>query len=254
MYNLVNLEGRSILIAGASSGIGKATALLVSKLGAKAILVARREEKLKEVVSLMNGDRHSYYVADLSEIEQIERLVVKIIDEQGPLDGMVFSAGIGRSQPIKFFSPEKVSSYFHINYFAFYETVRQIIKKRRYNEGMRIVGISSVAAYMGDKGQTVYAATKGAMNSSIRCMAHELAEKGICVNAVAPGMVATEMYEGFLNKYGGEESESNKRLLASQYLGIIQPDDIAKAIAFLLSDASKYITGITLPVSAGIYV
>lgn len=251
MINLIDLTDKKIVVTGASSGIGKQTAITLSQIGAKLILVARREEKLQEVIQQLEGDGHSYYCADLSVVNDIEDLVKRIVAEQGKLDGMVYCAGITMNVPLAQLKPEKLQTLFDINFFAFTEFVRQVTKKNRFNEGMRIVGISSTASFIGNKAHEAYSASKAAMNGIIRCMAKELADKGICINAIAPGMVATEMYEEYLLSNGGEESEANQRLRKRQYLGIGKTTDIANAIAFMLSSASRFISGITLPVDGG---
>ena len=116
---------------------------------------------------------------------------------------------------------------------------------------LRHVGISSCASLRGDKSKTAYSASKAAMDSAIRCIAKEMADRGICINSVAPSMTATELYGHYLEKYG-EDSETNQDLLKRQYLGIAETTDIANAVAFLISPAAKYITGITLPVDGGL--
>lgn len=251
MYQLVDLSGRSIVVTGASSGIGRQTAITLSRLGARLILIARRKEKLEEVIAELEGTGHVYYPADLSVVEDIKALFQQICQEQGACDGMVYSAGVGTSIPVMQLVPEKLQRILDINFNAFVECVRQICKKGRFNKGMRIVGVSSIASLCGDKTHTGYAASKAAMDAAVRCIAQEVAPKEICINTVAPAMTATEMYEGFKTNYGGEDSESNQYLLRRQYLGIAQPEDIANAIAFLISPAARFITGITLPVDGG---
>ena len=251
MYPLIDLTDRRILVAGASSGIDRQTAVTLSRLGAKIILVARREDKLQEVLGDLENDGHSCYCADLSRLEAIGDLFKRVASEQGRLDGMVYTAGIRKNIPLSMFSPEKVNDVFTINYFAFFECVRQACKRGRYQEEMRIVGISSIAAFVGNKAQEVYAGSKAAMNASMRCIAHEVAEKGICLNTVAPGMIGTEMYEDYLADYGGEDGEANQNLKRRQYLGIGKTEDVVNAIAFLISPAARFITGVTLPVDGG---
>ena len=202
--NFIDFTGRKILVTGASSGIGKQTALTLGKLGADVILVARREEKLKEVLNELDGNNNACYAADLSETDRIEMLFKQIAEEQGRLDGMVYAAGIAMSLPLKLFKPEKIREVFNINYFGFIEAVRQICKKGRYNEGMRIVGVSSVASLQGDKAHLAYSGSKAAMDASVRCIAKEVADKGICINTVAPAMTETQMYHEFIIKNGAD--------------------------------------------------
>lgn len=249
--NLIDLSGRSIIVAGASSGIGKKTAVVLSQLGAKVILIARREEKLRETLAELTGEGHAFYTADLSDANAIEGLVKQIVAEQGKTDGLVYAAGVNTSMPLNAFKPEKVMDVFGINYFSFIEFVRQICRRGRYNEGMRIVGVSSAASIRGDKSHLAYSGSKAAMNASVRCMAKELADKGICINTVAPAMTRTEMYDQYVAEYGAD-SGSNDDLLKRQYLGLAETEDVANVIAFLLSPAARFLTGLTLPVDGGL--
>ena len=251
MKNIVDLSNKRILVVGSSSGIGKQTAITLSRVGAKISLVARNEEKLKAALTDLEGGGHDYFVADISEISSIEALIKEIIAKNGPLDGLVYSAGVGTALPLMQSKPEKVQEAFNVNFFGFFEAVRQVARKGRFNPGMRVVGVSSCASLRGDKSKAIYSSSKAAMDSAVRCMAKELAEKGICINTVAPSMTATELYNRYIEKYG-EDSETNKELLTRQYLGIAQPQDIANAIAFLISPAARFITGITLPVDGGL--
>ncbi len=251
MKNLIDLYDKRIVIAGASSGIGRKTALVLSQLGAKTILLARREDMLKETLEELNGNGHKYYISDLSNLESIEGLVKSIVHEQGKIDGLVYAAGVNSAMPLNAFKPENVQRIFKINYFAFIEIVRQICRRGHFNEGMRIVGISSVASIRGDKSHLAYSGSKAAMNASIRCIAKEVADKGIYINAIAPAMTRTEMYSEYINKYG-ENSGSNEDLLKRQYLGLAETEDIANVIAFLLSPSARFMTGLTIPVDGGL--
>ena len=250
MKNLINLTDKHILIIGASSGIGAQTALTLSSVGAKVSIVARTEEKLREVAGGLEGTGHNYFVFDISELSQIESLLKQVAEKGGPLDGMVYSAGILLSMPLQLAKPEKLKQLFDVNYFGFMESVRQATKKGRYNPGMRIVGVSAVSSMIGKKSQSGYSATKAAMDASVRCIARELAKKGIYINTVAPGFTKTGMISDYMEKVGSD-SESVKETLARQYLGIIRPGAVAETIAFLLSPAAEYITGVTLPVDGG---
>jgi len=248
---LIDLTGKRILVVGASSGIGKQTAITLSRVGAKLSLVARNEEKLQKTMENLAGEGHDYYLADVSNVGTIEALLKNVVDRVGPLDGLVYTAGVGTALPLMQSKPEKVQDAFNVNFFGFFETVRQATRKGRFNFGMRIVGVSSCASLRGDKSKAIYSASKAAMDSAVRCMAKELAEKEICINTVAPSMTATELYNRYVEKYG-EDSETNRELLTRQYLGIAQPQDIANAIAFLISPAARFITGITMPVDGGL--
>lgn len=251
MYNLIDLTDRRILVVGASSGIGKKTAITLSNLGAKLILAAIDEEGVKQALSELSGEGHAAYYADVSKLDDIGGFIKKIVDEHGALDGLVYSAGLGTAIPLALSKPEKVQATFDVNFFGFFEMVRQICKKGRYNSGMRIVGVSSCASLRGDKSKAIYSSTKSAMDSAVRCIAKEVADKGICINTVAPSMTATELYQKFVEKYG-EDSNTNKELTSRQYLGIAETQDIANAIAFLISPAARFITGITMPVDGGL--
>ena len=251
MNPLIDLTGKRILVVGASSGIGKQTAITLSQVGAKLTLVARNEDKLQSVLKELEGTEHDYYTADVSDVQGIGPLIKTIVEEDGPLDGLVYSAGVGTALPLLQSKPEKVLDTFNVNFFGFFEVVRQVSRKGRFNPGMRIVGVSSCASLRGDKSKAIYSSSKAAMDSAVRCMAKELAEKDICINTVAPSMTATELYRRYVEKYG-EDSETNRELNSRQYLGIAQPEDIANAIAFLISPAARFITGITMPVDGGL--
>lgn len=251
MKSLVDLSDKRILVVGASSGIGRQTAISLSQVGAKLSLVARNEERLQSTIEALEGGDHDYFTADVSELNGIEGLIKRIVAKNGRLDGLVFSVGIGMSMPLSMFKPEKLQSLFTVNFFSFIEMVRQVTKRTMYNEGMRIVGVSSIASLKGDKTHLGYSATKAAMDAAVRCIAKEVADKGICINTVAPGMTATEMYEKYSDRVGSD-SDSFKELMSRQYLGVGQPTDIANAIVFLMSPAARFITGITMPVDGGL--
>ncbi len=247
---MINLSGKNILVVGASSGIGEETAWVLARQGANVILLARREERLADICSRI-GEKASYYLCDVSDIDSIAAVVKTVVDEKGKLDGMAYIAGISDGDvPVKYLTYERQLNTFKTNYFAFVEFVRQVTKRGVYNEGMRIVAVSSIASLRGEKAHVAYSASKSAMDSAIRCIAKELGSKGICINSVAPAMVNTEMYQHFLDVQG-EESEANLRAVGRQYLGLAETSDVANAIAFLISPDARFITGITLPVDGG---
>lgn len=249
MINPMNLSGKTILITGASSGIGKATAILISKLGARVVMVARNEDKLKQVMDLMKGQGHTYYTCDLKEIDGIELFIKKIIDENGKLSGFVHCAGISVMRPLSMTNFEFLHDIMLINFYSFIEVSRCISKKGFFDEGMSIVGMSSIASTCGDKSQVGYSSSKAALDASIRVMAKELAVKEIRINSIQAGLIKTEMFNGFLKNLGIDENDSR---FDNYYLGLGVPNDVANSIAFLLSDSSRIITGTSIVVDSGL--
>ncbi|MCI9538614.1 MAG: SDR family oxidoreductase [Eubacterium sp.] len=250
MHNLVDLKGKRILVTGASSGIGKEIAVLLDRLEAETILVARREENLQEIVTGLQVEKSCYYTADLSELNKIEGLIKQIVAERGPLDGFVHSAGIASSRPLKTIKPDILDQVMKINFYSFVELCRCITARKRFSEtGCNIVGISSTGSILGNSSKTAYCASKAAMDAAVRCMAKELANKHIRVNTVAPSFIETDIYDSFLEK--GEGSKDVELTMARQYLGLGQPSDVANLTAFLLSEASRFITGSTIGVDGG---
>ncbi len=248
MKNVMDFSGKTIVLAGAG-GIGAATAELLASLGARMILLDVVEEKLKEVLASLSGDGHAYYVCDFSAVESIEPLLTQMIQAQGPVDGYVHTTGIGAVRPLKMSKYDFMLRVMNINFFSFVEVVRCLTKKGAYNPGMNIVGISAVGAFIGNSTKTAYCASKSAMNSAVRCLAKELAPKGIRLNTVAPGATDTPMAKEAADYRDGTDEQKINAM--RQYLGTCQPQDIADAIAFLLSDMSRMITGTCLPVDGG---
>jgi len=248
MKNVIDFTDKTIILAGAG-GIGTAIAELLASLGARMILLDVVEDKLKEVVSSLPGDGHAFYVCDFSAVESIEPLIAHVIQERGAVDGYVHTTGIGAVRPLKMSKYDYMLKVMNINFFSFVEVVRCLTKKGSYNQGMNIVGISAVGAYLGNSTKTAYCASKSAMNSAVRCLAKELAPKGIRLNTVAPGATDTPMAREAADYRDGTDEQRVNAL--RQYLGTCQPSDIADGVAFLLSNMSRMITGTCLPVDGG---
>lgn len=246
--NLIDLSDKRIVITGASSGIGRAVAILVSQLGGHGVLIARRGDELRKTSELMEGN-HARYIFDLQCIDQIGDLVSRFVDEQGPVDGFVHCAGIQTTVALRAITPALVEKNMKIHLYAFLELAKHLTLPNSFRPGMSLVGISSVAASQGNTGKTLYSASKAALESAIRCLARELASKKIRANSVAPAIIRTRFYDRLLEQ--AETSEHVRAAFARQYLGIGEPFDVASMVAFLLSDASRFVTGATLPVDGG---
>lgn len=252
MSDYINMEGKHILITGGASGIGRQTAIMLSELGARVSIMDLQEEGLNQTLSMLKGEGHSIHVADLSKIEELEPLVVGIIKETGAFDGYVQCAGIVKNLPIINYKFERLHKIMLVNFYSYFEIVRILSKKGRYNPGMSIVGISSIAATHGATAQAAYGASKAAMDGAMRCLAKELGEKGIRLNTVQPAATETAMYTEYMElKATMKETEMKIQANPRQFLGMNAPADVANAIIFLLSPVSRTITGVHLPVDGG---
>lgn len=245
----IDFTEKKFIVSGAG-GIGAETAKLLNDFGADIILLDINEDNLANTISQLKGDGNKSYICDFSNIEGIEPVIKEIVKENGPVDGFVHCVGIGAVRPLKMSKYDFMLKVMNINFFSFVEIVRCLSAKGAYNpEGMNIVGISALGAFLGNSTKTAYCASKGAMNAAVRCMAKELAPKNIRINTVAPGVTDTPMARA-AEDYGFD-SEEHKMILARQYMGVCQPVDIANAIAFLMSDMSKMITGSCISVDGG---
>ncbi len=207
---------------------------------------------LEETLSLMQDGEHLLMPFDVSDISGIEETAKTIITQKGPVDGYVHSAGATRDSLIGQVNYEKIQEMMLVNFYSFYEFVRVITRKGRFNPGLSIVGVSSIVSKCGSASQTAYTATKTAMNGCARAMAKELGAKRIRVNTVLPGPTDTEMYRDYLALRGDvKQLNETKITFTRNYLGMNEATDVANAILFLLSSSARMITGIELPVDGG---
>lgn len=243
-YNPFTLEGKTILVTGASSGIGQATAIECSRMGAKLVITGRNQERLQETFSQLEGEGHLQVTAEMSNREEIARLV----DGLPVLDGCVNNAGRGVMQLVPFFKEESLTSIFDVNVLAPIWLTHLIVKKKKIAKGGSIVFTSSIAGRgVSSPSNSLYSSTKGAVSAFTRNAALELGAKGVRCNSVAPGMVETPL---MVTKNVTEEQwEANKQLYPLKRFG--RPTDIAHAIIYLLSDASSWVTGAELVVDGG---
>lgn len=250
MINLIDLTGKTYLVTGASSGMGRQVCITLSKLGAKVALVARNEAKLAETLNLMEETKqHRVVPFDLNNLNNIEEMINKSTAEIGKFDGFVHCAGLGTMKPLLMTTPDFMNEIMTVNLFSFVEITRCITKKKNCNPNASIVAISSSASIRGDKTKTAYCSSKGALDSAVQALAAELgATKRIRVNSVNPGWVNTDMYKEYA-VYAGEE-KANK-IGERQFMGVAEPSDVANLIAFLLSDSSRIITGQSIVIDGG---
>ena len=246
MYNPYSLEGKTILITGASSGIGRATAIECSKLGAKCVLTARNEERLQATLAAMEGEGHSIIVADLANMQDVEKLA----NEAPALDGLVNNAGISLIRLISFIKESDLDTMFKTNTFAPIMLTKMLLKKKKIKNEGSIVFISSLAAMDAGLGNAVYGMTKSAIKSFSEYCALEFAPKQIRANSVHPGMVQTEMVEGL--PHSSEDLDNDKNKYPLKRYG--NPKEIAWGIIYLLSDATKWITGTQLIIDGGVHL
>lgn len=243
MNNPFSLEGKNILVTGSSSNIGKKIAIRCSEMGAKIIVAARDEERMKATVAEMAGDGHHYVQVDLSSADSIAELT----ESMPVLDGVVLCAARFDTTPVKNIKRESVQAMFDTNTFANFDVIQKLLKKKKIAKGGSIVFISSVASMRPYKGNSLYSATKGALNSFSKVLATELGVKRIRVNCVQPGIVRRDggIREGTLT------AEQQRAEMEKFPLGMGETDDIAYASVYLLSDVAKWITGIDLIVDGG---
>lgn len=245
IYNPYSLEGKIILVTGASSGIGQATAIECSKLGAKVVITARKPEKLQETYNMLEGGGHLQIIADISKEVDICTLV-----EQLPvLDGVVNNAGVAGTSLVTFYKKEEIESMFNINTMAAVLITKMLIKKKKLKNPSSIVFTSSAEGVFGSTpANGVYGMTKAALNAYMKTAALELGRKGIRCNTVNPSMVQTRMAEPS-GAISAEQLEIDRKKYPLGRYG--EPKDIALAIVFLLSDAASWITGTALKIDGG---
>lgn len=249
MFNPFTLENKTILVTGASSGIGRQCAIDCSKMGAKVVLLARNEGRLNETLSLMEGECHLTVVKDLTDFESIPLLVKDIVGKMGPLDGALHCAGISNTEPLKLVGVERLEEFFRANVFGAIELTREICKLKNVNKnGASIVFFSSVMGVVGESCKSAYSLTKGALISGMRSLAVEYAKKKIRFNCVSPGVIETPINakQSYM-----KDPELRAQFEAKHLLGIGQCTDISNACIYLLSDASRWVTGHNLIVDGG---
>lgn len=248
MYNPFSLVGKTILVTGASSGIGRAAAVECAKMGATLVLTARNEQRLRDTLSLLPAGPHSIIPAELGSEEAAKNLVAQIPADV-KLDGVVHCAGVSGLFLSTFLKEETALETLSTNLLSPIFINKYIQKKRKLNAHASIVFISSVAAYHPNIGQTIYAASKNGVIAAMKTLAREMFAKGIRANAICPAMVETPMTAPETQGLSEEQLAEDK---AKHFLGRYgRPEEVAQMIVYLLSDATRWVTGSIFPIDGG---
>jgi NAD(P)-dependent dehydrogenase (short-subunit alcohol dehydrogenase family) len=248
IQNPMDMKGALVLVTGASSGIGRETAILLSQLNARLVLTGRNQERLAKTLDRMEGTGHRVEPFDLENTDAIPKWIRSIVEQTGPLGGLVHCAGLHQLLPIQFLNTAKVETLMHTNLTSAIMLVKAFRVRGCAVRGSGVVLVSSVAAFSGDAGLSAYGASKAAMIGFSRSAARELAVDGLRVNCVAPANVKTEMLDQLSQNLGPEQLEA---LQQQHPLGFGEPRDVAHAIAFLLAETGRWITGSTLVIDGG---
>ncbi|MCX7124918.1 MAG: SDR family NAD(P)-dependent oxidoreductase [Gammaproteobacteria bacterium] len=248
MNNPFSLENKTILVTGASSGIGRSSAIALSQAGAKVILVARSEEKLAETFEKLSGEGHVCMPFDLTMLEEIPLWMKNMTDRMGALSGLLHCAGIQITKPLQFSNVIDIEKIWKINVASAFMLAKGFRQKKVRALDASIVLMSSVVAEYGSPGVSAYAASKGAIQALIKSLSMELLSEGIRVNGIAPGIVKTEMAEESFSKLTDAQVDA----LGKMYpLGFGLPEDVAYAVVYLMSRAARWVTGEIMHVDGG---
>ena len=246
MNNPFSLEGKTILITGASSGIGRGTAIECSKMGAKIVLTGRNVERLNETQSQMEGSGHLILDGDLTVEEQLDR----IVNEMPVVNGVVHCAGVSQIKMVRFMDKASLNAVFDVNFFGPITLNNALIQKKKIQKNSSIVFISSISGiYASQVGEAGYGATKAALAGYAKSAALELAARGIRVNCIHPGVIETPLLGVSNSTFSEEELETLKKKYPLKRFG--QSEDVARCAIYLLSDASLFMTGANLVLDGG---
>lgn len=242
--NPFSLKNKTIFVTGSSAGIGKAIAVGCSNMGANLIITGRDCKRLEATLEdLQPGQNNQFIMADLLNDIDLDRLV----EELPILDGIVFNAGIVKTVPVSFIKKTQIQEVFDVNFTSSVILIQKILSKKKIRKGGSICFISSVASNYVNLGNSLYSASKGAVNSFTKALALELAPKNIRVNAILPGFIETKILEN-----SGIDAEAIKKHLKNYPMGRFgKPEDIANASIYLMADASQWTTGSLMTVDGG---
>lgn len=242
-YNPFSLATKTVLVTGASSGIGERTAIECSKMGANVIITARNSERLQNTFDQMESSpAKRQIIADLTQVADIDRMVAELT----ALDGVVLNAGVLKTMPVKNINEESMMNVFETNILSSIRFIQRLLKAKKIKAGASIVFISSISTFQVKKGNSLYSATKGAINSFAKVLAVEVGSRGIRVNCIQPGFIRTRVLDA-----GAVTEEQLQEHFKKYPLGIGSPEDIAYPVIYLLSDAAKWVTGSVFTIDGG---
>ncbi|CAJ3584492.1 short chain dehydrogenase/reductase family oxidoreductase [Burkholderia pseudomallei] len=248
MFSERCLAGGTYLVTGASSGIGRAAAIAIAQLGGRLVLGGRDPARLADTLAALPGDGHASHAAALDDADAAADWVGALTETHGPLAGVFHAAGVELIRPARMTAQAQLEQVFGASLYAAFGIARAAAKKNVIADGGSVVYMSSVAGSTGQVGMTAYSAAKAGIEGLVRSLACELAPRRIRANAIAAGAVKTEMHARLTR---GTPEDALAAYEASHLLGFGEPGDVAAAAIFLLSGASRWITGTSLVVDGG---
>lgn len=243
-FNPFSLEGKTILVTGASSGIGRESAIVCSKMGADVVLTARNIERLEQTLSLMTAGNHRVIAADMTVQEYIDRIATEV----PALNGVVHCAGVGDRTSLKMVREKDIERVMKANFNAPVLLQRALLKKKKIQSQASIVFIASRAPFAPAPGNGIYAASKGALLAYAKVLGLELASQKIRVNSVCPAMVWTDLVQRDAEINGVDYTQVEQSYPLKRFG---KPEDVANLVVYLLSDASEWMTGSSIDITGG---
>lgn len=248
-FNPFSLESKTILITGASSGIGRQCAIDFSRMKARVVLLGRNKERLEETLSQLVGEGHLVVAQDLTDSEKLKEMVAYIVKVVGPIHGVLHCAGISQTLPLKLIKADLIDKFFRNNVYSAIELTREVCSVKNVSkDGASIVFFSSIMGCVGESGKSLYSMTKGALIAATRSLACEYAKKHIRFNCVSPGAILTPINANLPHM---ADPEKRQALADKHLLGLGECSDISNVCIYLISDASKWVTGQNFIIDGG---